>query len=45
MKSRNKFFEESEQKSSGGKGGCGCSSNGCAEFEEDVEISDTKIKK
>lgn len=43
MKVKNKFFAE---KSSGGKGGCGCSSNSCSEFEEeDIEVSDNKIKK
>ena len=44
MKVKNKFFAE---KSSGGKGGCGCSSGGCcSEFEEEeIEVSDGKIKK
>lgn len=44
MKVRNKFFAE---KSSGGKGSCGCSSGSCSEFEEeeDIEVSGSKIKK
>lgn len=42
MKAKNKFFEE---KSSSGKGGCGCSSDSCSEFEEEIKVSDTKIKK
>ena len=43
MKVKNKFFEE---KSSGGKGGCDCSSSGCSEFEEEeIEVNDSKIKK
>lgn len=43
MKVKNEFFAE---KSSGGKGGCGCSSDSCSEFEEEeIEVSGTKVKK
>ena len=45
MKVKNKFFEESGKNSNDSKGGCGCSSKGCSEYEEEVEVSDTKIKK
>lgn len=47
MKAKNKFFNESEKSSTGGKSGCGCSSKSCAgssEYEEEIEISDTKVK-
>lgn len=45
MKVKNKFFEESEKSSTNSKEGCGCSSKGCSEYEEDIKVSDTKIKK
>ncbi|MBQ8481157.1 MAG: hypothetical protein IJ532_01325 [Alphaproteobacteria bacterium] len=45
MKAKNKFFEEDDKKSTDKKGSCGCSSNTCSEYEEDIEVSDTKISK
>ncbi len=45
MKVKNKFFAESDKKSTDKKGGCGCSSNTCSEYEEEVEISNTKVNK
>jgi len=45
MKARNKFFAEDTKKSTDKKGGCGCSSSSCSEYEEDIEISDTKVGK
>lgn len=45
MKAKNKFFEEADKQSTDKKGGCGCSSNSCSEYEEEIEISDTKVSK